>query len=397
MGSLYLFLLNHILRLQMLPVSIRSKFLGRYISRQLCDADSDCGTDDFDSGHDGSSESEVDEELLSSTATWGPPHQRDRRAVNNFSSGAVGINLNEAPGVNKESAPLCVFMLYFAGIIQLLVEETDRYYHQDLDRLEDGPSPRPDVTDSEIFLFLGIISQMGHNIRDRLKDYWSTAEQFCTPFYSNTMKRECFLRILHFIHFADNSTEIDRNADSYDGQWKIRIIFDTLNDAYQKYYNPSQHLSVDEIIVRLKGRLVFRQYIPKKHKCFGIKIYKRCDAAGYTHDMKVYLGKDRTRADRDVTATHATVRDLCRRVERVGHKPYMDSFFSSPDLFDELMTKKISCCGTLRPNRKGLPQDFRNRQLRLKKGDIRVRVRVDMTALVWKDKHALSSNRRQIL
>ncbi|PNF33381.1 hypothetical protein B7P43_G04175 [Cryptotermes secundus] len=75
--------------------------------------------------------------------------------------------------------------------------------------------------------------------------------------------------------------------------------------------------------------------------------------------MKVYLGKDRTHADQDVTATHATVRDLCRRIEGVGHKLYMDNFFSSPDLFDELMTKDITCCGTVRPNRKGLPNDFR--------------------------------------
>ncbi|XP_023722709.1 piggyBac transposable element-derived protein 4 [Cryptotermes secundus] len=50
------------------------------------------------------------------------------------------------------------------------------------------------------------------------------------------------------------------------------------------------------------------------------------------------------------------------------------------------LTKKISCCGTFRPNQKGLPQDFRNRQLQLKKGDVQVRVRGDMTALVWKDK-----------
>jgi hypothetical protein len=43
-------------------------------------------------------------------------------------------------------------MLCFAGIIHLLVEETNRYYHQNLDRLlEDGPSPRPDVTDSEMY------------------------------------------------------------------------------------------------------------------------------------------------------------------------------------------------------------------------------------------------------
>ncbi|PNF23240.1 hypothetical protein B7P43_G18268 [Cryptotermes secundus] len=321
-----------------------------------------------------------------SSATWGPPDQCGWRGVNNYSGVAVGINITAAPHVNKDSTPLCVFMLYFVGIIHLLVEETNRYNHQYLDRLEDGTSPRPDVTESKMFLFLGIIIQMGHDIRDTLKDYWSTAEQFATPFYSNTMKRDRFLHILRFLHFADKSTETDRNVHSYDRLRKIRTIFDTLNDAYQKYYNPSEHLAIDEIIVKFKGRVVFRQYIPKKHKRFGIKIFKICDAAGYTYDMKVYLGKDRKHASQDVTATHATVRDLCRHIEGVGHKLYMDNFFSSPDFFDDLMTKDITCCGTVRPNRKGLPDDFRRRQFRLKKGDIRVRVRRNLTALVSKDK-----------
>jgi hypothetical protein len=88
--------------------------------------------------------------------------------------------------MNKDSTPLCVFMLYFSEIIHLLVGETNRYYHQYLDKLEDGPLPLPDVTDSEMFLFLGIIVQMGHNIRDRLRDYWSTTEQFLTKFYIAT-------------------------------------------------------------------------------------------------------------------------------------------------------------------------------------------------------------------
>jgi len=39
-----------------------------------------------------------------------------------------------------------------------------------------------------------------------------------------------------------------------------------------KFYNPSEHLAEDEIIVKFKGRVVFRQYIAKKRKCFGTKI-----------------------------------------------------------------------------------------------------------------------------
>jgi hypothetical protein len=157
-----------------------------------------------------------------------------------------------------------VFILFFTGIIHLLVEETNRYYHQYLGSLEDGPSPLPGVTNSEKFLFLGIIIQMGRDIRDRIRDYSTTAEQLITSFYSNTLKCDGFLHILRFLHLTDNNTETDIQADNYNRLWNIRTISDNLNNAYEKYYNPSQHLAVDEINVKFKGGAIFRQYIPKK-------------------------------------------------------------------------------------------------------------------------------------
>jgi hypothetical protein len=33
-----------------------------------------------------------------------------------------------------------------------------------------------------------------------------------------------------------------------------------------KFYNPSEHLAVDKVIVKFQGRVIFRQYIPKKKK-----------------------------------------------------------------------------------------------------------------------------------
>jgi hypothetical protein len=69
-------------------------------------------------------------------------------------------------------------MLFFLEIMQLLVEETNRYYHPYLDTLDEGRSPLPDVTKQEMYLFLSITVQMGHDQRERLKDYWSLLEQF---------------------------------------------------------------------------------------------------------------------------------------------------------------------------------------------------------------------------
>jgi hypothetical protein len=93
-----------------------------------------------------------------------------------------------APHINKNSTPCSVFILYFAYVITLLVEGTNRYYQQYLDVLDDGPSPLPDVTESEMFLFLAIIVQMRHDVWDSLSDLLVTTEQFLAPFYSSTMK-----------------------------------------------------------------------------------------------------------------------------------------------------------------------------------------------------------------
>ena len=195
------------------------------------------------------------------------------------------------------------------------------------------------------------------------------------------MTRDRFLHILRFLHFVDNSQRPDQ-SEEYDRLWKLRTVFDTLDDNYAKFYNPSENLAVDEVIVKYRGRVIFRQYIPKKRKCFGIKIYKLCDEAGYTCTVRVYLGKDLQSATDDMIATHATVRDLTHRVEGLGHKLFMDNFFSSPRLFDDLDGHKINSCGTVRPNRKDMPRDFGPKQLKLK----RVKTWGGLTALVWKDR-----------
>ena len=77
---------------------------------------------------------------------------------------------------------LRVFLVYFAEIITLMVVETNRYYHDYIDRLDDGPSPEPDVTEADLFVLLALTIQMGHDVRDKMTDYWATVDQLYTPF-----------------------------------------------------------------------------------------------------------------------------------------------------------------------------------------------------------------------
>ena len=75
-------------------------------------------------------------------------------------------------------------------------------------------------------------------------------------------------------------------------------------------------------------------------------MYKLCDPTGYPYDIDLYLGKDRQQIAQRLTAPHAKMTDMTKRIGGFGHKLYTDNNFSSPDLFDDLAQKKIYWCGT---------------------------------------------------
>jgi hypothetical protein len=74
--------------------------------------------------------------------------------------------------------------------------------------------------------------------------------------------------------------------------------------------------------------------IPRKQKCFHAKIYRLCNMTGYTNNMKIYSRKGRQSATKMMRTKYVTLRSLTRKVEEVGHKPYMDF----PLLLSYLMT-----------------------------------------------------------
>jgi hypothetical protein len=80
-----------------------------------------------------------------------------------------------------------------------------------------------------------------------------------------------FSHILRFLHFCYNINQPDKTNKNYDRLWKIRSLFDILNDTYAKSYNSSQHLTVDEIAVQSKAELFSSNTFPR-NKHFGKEI-----------------------------------------------------------------------------------------------------------------------------
>jgi len=91
--------------------------------------------------------------------------------------------IQEVPHMNKDSLPATDFLLFFIEVIQLLVTKTKKYYNQYLHTCDnDGRcSWLPDMTVQEMYILLAMI-KMWHDVNNILKSYWSTTEQFFTPF-----------------------------------------------------------------------------------------------------------------------------------------------------------------------------------------------------------------------
>jgi hypothetical protein len=196
-----------------------------------------------------------------------------------------------------------------------------------------------------------------------------------------------FFHILRFLHFENHDDSPNCDDPHYGRLWKIRKVFDTLNNKCCETYNPTEHIAVDKVLMLYKGQGIFQQYIPKKHKRFGIKIYKLCDSLGYTYDMSVYLGKQRQHATAQITATHGTVLRVIRRVEGLGHKVFMDNYFTSSALFDDLFQCKINACGTVHHDRRGMPEDIGPKLPKMNRGDIATCITGNLKAVCWIDRH----------
>ena len=76
-----------------------------------------------------------------------------------------------------------------------------------------------------------------------------------------------YYHILRFLHFTDNNRNgVDRTDDRL---WKIQDLFETIRMNFSQFYNPSKHLTIDEVIVKFEGRIVFAAVHPEKTQMFS--------------------------------------------------------------------------------------------------------------------------------
>ncbi|KAJ8398088.1 hypothetical protein AAFF_G00431650 [Aldrovandia affinis] len=133
----------------------------------------------------------------------------------------------------------------------------------------------------------------------------------------------------------------------------IREIWDKWVERLPYLYNPGPDVTVDEQLVPFRGRCLFRQYMPSKPAKYGIKSWVACDVkSSYTWKMQVYTGKP-TSGGPEKNQGMRVVLDVTEGLR--GHNVTCDNFFTSYELGQQLLKRKITMVGTVRKNKPELP------------------------------------------
>lgn len=231
-----------------------------------------------------------------------------------------------------------------------------------------------------MYTFIAVALLMARNGRPRIAENWSSDPLLSCPVYSAIMSKDRYVQILNTMHFCDNGirTRGDRLS-------KIKMVLKEIRKNFRDAMRPFENIVVDETLCLCKGPLNFRQYLESKRHRFGMKLFVICDVkTGYILDFVVYVGTG-TKLNLyspNIGICGGVVKTLMKPYLNKGHTLFTEHKFTSPILAKYLLRHKTNTIGTVRKNRRGMP----NLKRKLKSGEFESSHAKQILALKWMDR-----------
>ena len=276
---------------------------------------------------------------------------------------------------------LCFFTEELFGI---MVHQSNLYAAQNMEA--EAFSEWTKFTVQELKAYLGFYILMGLVQLPSMYDYWSTNQVYQYSAIADRISRDRFFELHRYLHFVDNSSLPTYGSESYDRLGKIRPVIDYLNNRFLVMYNPHCEVSIDEAMIKYKGRSSMKQYMPQKPIKRGFKAWVRADARnGYVSEVDIYAGKVTEKGERGL-GKHV-VEKLTRALVGKHHHVYYDNYFTSIPLLLSLHEDGLYGCGTMRSNRLGFPTEFKSKlKTGLKERGEHIALQNDnITIYLWQD------------
>ena len=278
-----------------------------------------------------------------------------------------------------EAEPIEYFDRFFVAIgnrpslFDFLVAESNKYFSwckAKLGVLQEHSKTHlwEPVTKEKLRAFFGLLLNMGLIRKHKIEEYWNTQNYSQdTPMFRQVMKLDTFKLILRFFHASDSAQEEKRGTPNYDPQYKFLQVLEHFTATWAEEYSLGRDISIDETIVGFKGRHVLVNYIRiKKHHQWGPKEYNLADSnTGYVYKTLYHTAGMKV-------SQFGQPFDVCAKLltghEGKNHHLVVDNYYTSIDLMEQLLPKKIYVTGTIRSNRRNLPSEVKKKAS--KKGEI---------------------------
>lgn len=254
------------------------------------------------------------------------------------------------------------------SLIDTIVTNTNAYAQSR------GATP-PFVTDAaEIWRFIAVHIRMGIVRLPGLHMYWQA--DYRDSYATQLMVRDRFDQLQRWFHIAPPVPAGQRQSPLE----KIAPLYRDCQDKFQAYYTPGEYFTVDESMVRHKGRSPWRTVVPGKPTPTGHKMYTVASQA-YLLGFRIYRGKGGYATRQN--AIHHTVVDLVQPWANENRTLFFDNLYTSPSLCDHLLQMGIRSCGTCRRNRAGLPPGVGAAMDGLDKDEHKAWQRGQLSCLAW--------------
>ena len=225
---------------------------------------------------DGECSSSEEEEVATENT---PPHapwvEQTHAITHPLFSGLPASNLPRQR-VSTELGYLHCFLT--PSLVDIIANNTNLYA-----RSKRAP-PTWATTSAEVWLFISVHIYMGILELPYLHMYWRVIGR--QQYVADTFSRDRFKELLRYFHIAEpTSPGVKKFVDE-----EIKPLWDHCLAIFPEYFTPPQSLTLDETMVRFKGRSSIKTMIKTKPIPIGYKLYTMA-SHGYLLTFTLYRGK----------------------------------------------------------------------------------------------------------
>ncbi|GBP44036.1 PiggyBac transposable element-derived protein 3 [Eumeta japonica] len=176
--------------------------------------------------------------------------------------------------------------------------------------------------------------------------YWEQQVDCNFQVVASLMTRNIFEDLFRYFHVADNNS-----LPPNDKFGKVRPLWSLLNHRWLKYYPGDKNLSIDESMIPYYEKHGAKQHIHGKPIRFVYKNWSICTRLGYLIYGELYQGASTGNTRPELGVGASVVLDLVEKLPTGNYSLYMDNFFTSLPLLNELKKLGNEATATIRANR----------------------------------------------